>query len=977
MARNSATFPTRPDITPTIYAYEEPNVYPGLLKVGYTERTPEVRIAEQHVQQPDGQKSWNIVFRASAMRPDGSTFMDHDLHKWLRKHGYVNKGGEWFRCSVDNVRAAWQAVYSRTENDEQRTEDFGMRPEQRRAVEKTKYYFDNFDYNNGSQRPKFLWNCKMRFGKTFATYELAKAMGLKRVLVLTFKPAVESAWHDDLLSHVDFEGWQFISRGGLTYEAADKSKPIVCFGSFQDYLGYDKKTQSIKPRNRWVHEETWDLVVFDEYHYGAWRDKAKGLFSNKDQEEAEYDEDPEKIVKEDYDSYDETWLPITANRYLFLSGTPFRALNDGEFIEEQIFSWTYTDEQRAKQEWVGNSNPYESLPRMVMMVYQLPNEIERIAKAGEFDEFDLNSFFKADGEYNDAQFVHKDDVQKWLDLIRGQYLPASIDDLKLGRGKPKMPFADSDLLGSLQHTLWFLPNVASCYAMKNLLSEQQNTFYRDYNIVVCAGNKVGMGAAAKEPVDKAMNPSPLESKSITLTCGKLTTGVTVKPWGGIFMLRNLKTPETYFQSAFRVQSPWTVKNDNGHNIIMKQECYVFDFAINRALRQISDYSRSLDIKETNPEKKVAEFMSFLPVIAYKDGVMAPINASEVLDMAMSGTTATLLAKRWESALLVNVDNTVLNRLINNEEAMRALSHIEGFRNLNNDIQTIIAKSESVKEKKKSDRELTSTEKHELTEEEKEYKSKRKEIQEKLLKFAARIPIFMYLTDFRENSLKDVIQKLEPKLFKKVTGLETKDFDLLLSLGLFNEARMNDAVYGFRRYEESSLDYSGINKHAGENVGGFAGSLSREEYEQMYNLQQSSIREPLSSNVFMGALNDTHSNSDNSTARTGTPASYMPVEAASDAASDEQTSSNQQLSNNLWAQKLSHARQINTQQPPSTNNNAEDINVTIGDTVHHRAFGAGSVVSINDGLIEIRFTAGIKKFHYPAAFKQGFLSTIAE
>ena len=446
-----------------------------------------------------------------------------------------------------------------------------------------------------------------------------------------------------------------------------------------------------------------------------------------------------------------------------------------------------------------------------------------------------------------------------------------------------------------------------------------------------------MGAAAKEPVDKAMNPSPLESKSITLTCGKLTTGVTVKPWGGIFMLRNLKTPETYFQSAFRVQSPWTVKNDNGHNIIMKQECYVFDFAINRALRQISDYSRSLDIKETNPEKKVAEFMSFLPVIAYKDGVMAPINASEVLDMAMSGTTATLLAKRWESALLVNVDNTVLNRLINNEEAMRALSHIEGFRNLNNDIQTIIAKSESVKEKKKSDRELTSTEKHELTEEEKEYKSKRKEIQEKLLKFAARIPIFMYLTDFRENSLKDVIQKLEPKLFKKVTGLETKDFDLLLSLGLFNEARMNDAVYGFRRYEESSLDYSGINKHAGENVGGFAGSLSREEYEQMYNLQQSSIREPLSSNVFMGALNDT----------------------------------------NLWAQKLSHARQINTQQPPSTNNNAEDINVTIGDTVHHRAFGAGSVVSINDGLIEIRFTAGIKKFHYPAAFKQGFLSTIAE
>ena len=809
----------------------------------------------------------------------------------------------------------------------------------------------------------------MRFGKTFATYELAKAMGLKRVLVLTFKPAVESAWHDDLLSHVDFEGWQFISRGGLTYEAADKNKPIVCFGSFQDYLGYDKKTQSIKPRNRWVHEEIWDLVVFDEYHYGAWRDKAKGLFSNKDQEEAEYDEDPEKIVKEDYDSYDETWLPITANRYLFLSGTPFRALNDGEFIEEQIFSWTYTDEQRAKQEWVGDGNPYESLPRMVMMVYQLPNEIETIAKAGEFDEFDLNSFFKADGEYNDAQFVHKDDVQKWLDLIRGQYLPASIDDLKLGRGKPKMPFADSDLLGSLQHTLWFLPNVASCYAMKNLLSEQQNTFYHDYNIVVCAGNKVGMGVAAKEPVDKAMSPSPLESKSITLTCGKLTTGVTVKPWGGIFMLRNLKTPETYFQSAFRVQSPWVVKDDSGSNIIMKQECYVFDFAINRALRQISDYSRSLDIKETNPEKKVAEFMSFLPVIAYKDGVMAPINASEVLDMAMSGTTATLLAKRWESALLVNVDNAVLNRLINNEEAMRALSHIEGFRNLNNDIQTIIAKSESVKEKKKSDRELTSTERHELTKEEKEYKSKRKEIQEKLLKFAARIPIFMYLTDFRENSLKDVIQKLEPKLFKKVTGLETKDFDLLLSLGLFNEARMNDAVYGFRRYEESSLDYSGINKHAGEHIGGFAGSLSREEYEQMYNLQQSSITAPISSNLYITTEDNSFSSKGSGSERIrSTIISHTRQLDDNTQAAGHHNSSN----NNNWVQQKYEANRRG--QNTDKANDDQTIDVKVGDAVYHKAFGEGEVINIDNGLIEVSFYGiGHKKFHYPAAFRQGFLS----
>lgn len=969
MRKNSAIFPTRPDITPTIYAYEEPSAYPGLLKIGYTERTPEIRITEQHVQQPDGQKSWNIVFQASAMRPDGSVFMDHDLHKWLRKHGYVNEGGEWFRCSVDNVCAAWQAVYHRTENNEQRTENFTMRPEQRQAVERAKAYFESFDYSNGVQRPKFLWNCKMRFGKTFAAYELAKSMGLRRILILTFKPAVETAWHDDLLNHIDFEGWQFISRGGLTYESADKNKPIVCFGSFQDYLGYDKKTGQIKPRNRWVHEEIWDLVIFDEYHFGAWRDKARNLFNNKDQEETEYNEDPEEIAKNSEDNYDETWLPITANRYLYLSGTPFRALNNGEFIEDQVYSWTYADEQAAKARWHGDNNPYESLPRMVMMVYQIPKEIEEVAKQGEFNEFKLNKFFATTGKDSEAQFINKDYVQKWLDLIRGQYLPSSIDDLKLGHGRPKMPFSDSTLMGNLQHTLWFLPDVAACYAMKNLLSERQNTFYHDYKVIVCAGDKVGTGAKAKIPVVRAMSPNPLKSKTITVSCGKLTTGVTIKPWGGIFMLRDLKTPETYFQAAFRVQSPWTVKDDNGRNIIVKQECYVFDFALNRALRQISDYSRSLDVKETNPEKKVAEFMSFLPVIAYQDGIMRQINASEVLNITMFGTTATLLAKRWESALLVNVDNSTLTRLMNNKDAMYALSQIEGFRNINNDLQTIINKSESVKEKKKSDHELTPTEKREITEEEKEYKSKRKEIREKLLKFATRIPIFMYLTDFRENSLKDVIQKLEPKLFKKVTGLETKDFDLLLSLGLFNEARMNDAVYSFRRYEESSLDYSGINKHANENIGGFVGNLSREEYEEMYNLQQKSIATPVSSSSYITAEDKLLSSGGSGSERIHSTIISHIQRLDDNIQTSERHRNN---SNNNWVQQK---YEVNKQeQDANTANDDRPIDVKIGDTVYHKAFGEGEVIDINDGLIEVSFNGvSHKKFHYPAAFKQGFLS----
>lgn len=324
---------------------------------------------------------------------------------------------------------------------------------------------------------------------------------------------------------------------------------------------------------------------------------------------------------------------------------------------------------------------------------------------------------------------------------------------------------------------------------------------------------------------------PLKTKTITLSCGKLTTGVTIRPWSGILMLRNLTSPETYFQAAFRVQSPWTIMNPDGlspnEELVIKEECYVFDFAPDRALRQIAEYSCKLGSIEKNQEKLVEEFISFLPVLAFDGSSMRQIDAAGILDMAASGTTATLLARRWESALLVNVDNSTLQRLIDSKAAMKALQSIEGFRSLNQDIETIINKSEAVKKAKKeaNDGKLSPEQKKELTEAEKEYRSKRKMIQEKLIKFATRIPIFMYLTDYRERSLKDVISQLEPALFKKVTGLSQKDFELLVSLNVFNSPLMNDAIYKFKRYEDASLSYTGINKHEGEDIGLFDTVLS--------------------------------------------------------------------------------------------------------------------------------------------------------
>ena len=843
-------FPPRPLTRPMIYAYEEDNPkYAGMLKVGFVSTGVEKRVAEQFpVLKPGDKKPYRIVFAESAMYSDGGSFTDKRVHEKLVAMGYEQqyhqgKKTEWFKCSVSAVRAAWIAVCNRVDNVEQRTLDFKMRPEQSAAVEKTVRYYESAAMEKRIRRtPKFLWNAKMRFGKTFATYQLAKRLGAKRVLVLTFKPAVQSAWREDLMTHVDFEGWQFICRGQRPgdptadeqYAKANKKKPIVCFGSFQDFLGYNRETGGIKTTNEWVHEINWDLVVFDEYHFGAWKDSAKKLF---EQEEDEVEGEGEERSGE---RLDETWLPITATRYLYLSGTPFRAINSGEFIEDQIYNWTYSDEQRAKAEWRGAvENPYAALPRMVMLTYKIPESIQRIARQGEFDEFDLNVFFSAKGEGNKARFVYKDYVQKWLDLIRGSYLETTTDELKLGRGRPAMPFADSRLLSVLTHTLWFLPDVASCHAMANLLQERQNAFYHAYKVNVCAGAGAGIGVAALEPVLRSMS-DPLETKTITLSCGKLTTGVTVRPWTGVFMLRNLKSPETYFQTAFRVQSPWVVDGEDGREIV-KRECYVFDFALDRALRQISDYSCRLNVDEKNPEKKVGEFIKFLPVIAYDGSSMKHIDAAEILDIAMAGTSATLLARRWESALLVNVDNDTLRRLMANEKAMEALMRIEGFRALNKDIETIINKSEHVKKAKRDGETLTKKEKAELSAEEKEFKSKRKEIQEKLIKFATRIPIFMYLSDYREYSLDDVITKLEPNLFRKVTGLSVKDFNLLCSLNVFNASLMNDAVYKFKRYEDASLVYTGLeSKHEGEGVGLFNTVLTSEEYKSLYRLQQESL-----------------------------------------------------------------------------------------------------------------------------------------
>ena len=835
MQTTEQILPTMRRTVPQIYMYDD-TAFPGWIKIGQTGRHDvNERIDEQHPT-TEPHKTYHLLWHDNAFYADGSgeSFSDHDLHKYLRRMG-KKLIGEWCLCSLREAVAAYVAVRNKDYQAASlaRDLDYQMRPEQEQAVQQTADYFAMMDQEEPDRPSHYLWNAKMRFGKTFATYQLAKRMNAKRILVLTFKPAVEDSWRDDLLRHRDFEGWRyFSSRMDEQFPSLSSSKPLVVFGSFQDYLGRDKYG-NIKPKNEWVHSIDWDLIVLDEYHFGAWNDNAKSLLDLGDADAKRRQDEEDEVMSEsgiDVEggrAWDDEEVPITGKHYLYLSGTPFRALATGEFMESQIFNWTYQDEQARKEEVGG---PYLEMPTMVMMTYQMPQDLGTMIEQWDMDGFDLNEFFRAEhapshlrgtphkqGGVPVARFVHEKAVQKWLDIIRGK-APIFGDGSSPLNVRPALPFEDTRLLDLCAHTMWFLPNVASCDAMEALLHRPANGFYQNYTIINCSGSKAGIGIDALGPVREAMGENPLKTRTITLTCGKLTTGVTLRPLGGLLMLRNCSSPETYFQAAFRVQSPWTAtdKDDPTKKTILKPTCYVFDFAPNRALREVVTYANQLDVDNNRRiTDKVDEFINFLPILQFDGSSMKRVDATEILDFVDNGTSGTLLARRWNSAQLVNVDNATLQRVLDNPEAMATIMKIEGFRALGGDIiESIVNRAEKIKKLKREAGEGDDKKKKkELTQEEKEYRSKRREVQEKLMKFATRIPIFMYLTDYREESLEDVIRKLEPSLFERVTGLTIDDFDLLLRVGVFNRAQMNDAILKFRRYEDASLAYTGVNRHA--------------------------------------------------------------------------------------------------------------------------------------------------------------------
>lgn len=779
----------------------------GLIKVGQTTRdSARERIKQQLGTAYPNLDGVEILLDEKAVKHDGEHFSDHDVHSVLVRQGIVRPEGEWFEATLDEVKAAINTVRSGADFDETRTASFSMRPEQAAAVEQSAAYFR--DHSDPTRPARFLWNAKMRFGKTFAAYELAKTMGWKRILVLTYKPAVQTAWRDDLLGHVDFAGWQFVDREtpiDVADELLDGGDPVVRFASFQDLNQKDGDGQ-VKAHNESIVVTDWDVIVLDEYHFGAWRDSARDLYDPSDSSIAA-DEEPDDEVSEDD-------LGLETSNLLYLSGTPFRAITNGEFTEDQIFDWTYVDEQQAKDEWddANGPNPYLELPRMEIFAYELASAAETWAEDGEFTGFSLNDQFKAKrsgagrGAPNpgECEFESPDRVSEFLEMLRGKLSDQMKSEIVAGQKAP-FPYESPTFKSAIRHSVWFLPDVASCFAMRDMLDA--HPYFRGYEVVVAAGAGAGQGADAKPPVEAAIAKAEKDttSGSITLSCGKLMTGVTVREWGSILMLRSLKSPESYFQAAFRIQSPWAYRDAEGNLDVLKSTCYVFEFDPNRALGLVSEYGIRLAAQagETQ-EQAIGKLLNYLPIFGFAGGSMTALDAGAVMDWATAGVGATALAKQWDSPLLVEVNERTLQAVLDNPQLLETLEQIEDFRTLVQNAEHVITSAKLLK-KAKREQGGKLTGKQKTTQ--RENASKRQEIRKKLQKFLTRIPVFMYGTDFREAALKDVIESLDPQLFMRVTGLTISDFHTLSEIGLFNPRNMDSAIYQFRQFERASLRYA--------------------------------------------------------------------------------------------------------------------------------------------------------------------------
>lgn len=632
-----------------IYAYTTPGVpaHDGWTKIGYTERDVDKRIREQtHT----ANIAYHLEWKKEARYMDGSEgyFDDHDFHDFLIHHGVEReKGTEWFRIDPKKARQYFYQFAGKDLDDGYANVPQGstyiLRKEQQEAVAQTLAY-----YQAGTYPREFLWNAKPRFGKTLTAYDLARQMKATRVLIVTNRPSIANSWLDDFKKFIGWQtGWKFISESDslkgkegyisrqqymeeLDEMKNDEIKGEVAFESLQGLKGsiyfggqYDKLD--------WIQKQKWDLLIIDEAHEGVDTYKTDVAFDK-----------------------------IQRKFTLHLSGTPFKAIASNKFRADQIFNWSYEDEQEAKANWDENtqgSNPYGKLPRLNLYTYQLSHMIQgQIQKGMDLSEdehaefaFDLNEFFRAENE----KFVHEKEVKNFLNMLAHN---------------EKYPFSTPELRKELAHTFWLMHRVESVKAMAKLL--KKDPVFEHYEVVVAAGDgkltaeeeeaeATQDNEANKKSFDKVMEAIRENDRTITLSVGQLTTGVTVKPWTAVLMLSNMKSPAEYMQAAFRAQNPYEYTDPKTKKRFQKQNAYVFDFAPERTLIIFDEFANNLNSgtagghgTREEREKHIRRLLNFFPVIGEdSEGRMEALDAAQVLTIPKTIKAQEVIHRGFMSNLL--------------------------------------------------------------------------------------------------------------------------------------------------------------------------------------------------------------------------------------------------------------------------------------------------------------------------------------
>ena len=601
-------------VVPMIYAYNTPGVsyHEGWTKIGYTEKqTVTQRIKQQtHTAGIQYRLAWqdNAIFKDGS----GEYFTDHDFHAYLESAVGLERerGTEWFHVDGPASHRHFSDFAQRKLPGSEEKLTYALRKEQQEAVSMTKAYFEG----GGAE---FLWNAKPRFGKTLTSYDLVQQMGFTKVLIVTNRPSIANSWAEDFFKFIGWRGeYSFVSDtdalkdkpgvlsreeylSAMRHREEGSPKRMIAFESLQGLKGsvyfggnFDKL--------RWMSELEFDLLIVDEAQEGVDTMKTERAFRN-----------------------------IKRKHTLYLSGTPFKQLASEQFSKEQIFNWSYADEQEAKASWDGeDANPYETLPRLAMFTYQLSGMIrERIEKGLDLSgedtvdyAFDLNEFFATDER---GKFVHEEEIRKFLHALTTQ---------------EKYPFSTPELRQELSHTMWYLNRVASAKALEKLLREDE--VFSEYKVVLAAGDgRTGdedeQSAKAFDQVKEAIANY---DKTITLTVGQLTVGVTIPEWSGVLMLCNMKSPSSYMQAAFRAQNPCIMTRDSQR--FRKETAYVFDFDPARTLIIFDEFANNLTAdtaggRGTGDDRKenIRRLLNFFPVLGEdSEGRMVELDAASVLSI---------------------------------------------------------------------------------------------------------------------------------------------------------------------------------------------------------------------------------------------------------------------------------------------------------------------------------------------------------